>query len=864
MADGKGKQHSDFTTKNNMKKRTSNNTRDTSSEEEVVKLFSEKASDESTDLEGGHHSSSKSNHSSSGDGDEESEKRRKRRKKIFQHCFGSDECVNSIQPAMFSNVPNHLPLHLLDLKNDDSDDSHMTLKQEDNLFQFPHKPIEVEALRLEEVEIEQRVNKKRKATSFGGGDVGDDHQNNVEFEGRKETPYFQRVNVGEQSAAGVPIDELNQAAELICEALYIRAKYMALSLQSFNPTTARSLQTVNEDYKLENFYNRLSEDHLECPRAMCVLKEDEQVLPDGTRWNPFESEADMITEHKYTFELKDGVFQITGYADPGDPDAEKKRGQYVYPYPCIEEFMEDQKVLLALSTHGPVKSFTFRRLQYLEAKFKLHCLLNENKEIAAQKDIPHRDFYNVRKVDTHIHAASCMNQKHLLRFMKKKIRKHGEDVVAMKDGKPQTLTEVCNDLGVEPYDLSVDKLDVHADHNTFHRFDKFNAKYNPIGKSKLREIFLKYDNHFNGRYFAEIIKEVISDLEESKYQMAELRISIYGRSPHEWDKLAKWAVSNKVCSYNLRWLIQVPRLYDVYHSNGQISNFEQVLDNIYRPLFEVTNNPTSHPELHKFLRQVIGFDSVDDESKTETFDFSTTSPKPADWTNPHNPPYAYYQYYMYSNIVVLNHFRREQGMNIFTLRPHCGEAGASHHLVTAFMLAENISHGLLLRKMPAIQYLYYLAQIGVAMSPLSNNSLFLNYHRNPLPEFLRRGLLVSLSTDDPLQFHFTKEPLMEEFSIAAQVWKLSPTDACELTKNSVVMSGFEHKLKQHWLGPYYMVGGHEGNDISKTNIPDIRASYRHETLVDELHILSIAAKDALHKSLSNSTAADGTSASSSK
>lgn len=55
-----------------------------------------------------------------------------------------------------------------------------------------------------------------------------------------------------------------------------------------------------------------------------------------------------------------------------------------------------------------------------------------------------------------------------------------------------------------------------------------------------------------------------------------------------------------------------------------------------------------------------------------------------------------------------------------------------------------------------LQYLYYLAQVGIAMSPLSNNSLFLSYHRNPLPEYLSRGLMVSLSTDDPLQFHFTK------------------------------------------------------------------------------------------------------------
>ena len=43
-------------------------------------------------------------------------------------------------------------------------------------------------------------------------------------------------------------------------------------------------------------------------------------------------------------------------------------------------------------------------------------------------------------------------------------------------------------------------------------------------------------------------------------------------------------------------------------------------------------------------------------------------------------------------------FHRERGFNTFVLRPHCGEAGPAHHLVSAFMLAENISHGLLLRK----------------------------------------------------------------------------------------------------------------------------------------------------------------------
>ena len=64
------------------------------------------------------------------------------------------------------------------------------------------------------------------------------------------------------------------------------------------------------------------------------------------------------------------------------------------------------------------------------------------------------------------------------------------------------------------------------------------------------------------------------------------------------------------------------------------------------------------------------------------------------------------------------------------------------------------------------------------MSPLSNNSLFLDYHRNPFPTFFARGMNVSLSTDDPLQIHLTKEPLVEEYSVAAQVTCLCTTTCC--------------------------------------------------------------------------------------
>jgi AMP deaminase len=110
----------------------------------------------------------------------------------------------------------------------------------------------------------------------------------------------------------------------------------------------------------------------------------------------------------------------------------------------------------------------------------------------------------------------------------------------------------------------------------------------------------------------------------------------------------------------------------------------------------------------------------------------------------------------------------------------------------------------------------------------------------------------------------TKEPLVEEYSIAAQVWKLSSCDICEIARYSVVNSGFGITEKKHWVsdslddphapghatnhgpghGPNHGQGsghgssghggyGQMGNDIYKTNVPDVRVSFRRETLQAE-------------------------------
>ncbi|XP_051580817.1 AMP deaminase 3-like isoform X2 [Myxocyprinus asiaticus] len=632
-------------------------------------------------------------------------------------------------------------------------------------------------------------------------------------------PEFQRVTISGDYCAGITVEDYEQAAKALLTALFIREKYSRLAYHRFPRTTARFLRSANNE----------------------KWSEEEEVLPDicpcpSEGQDPYSME-DIPQNLNYCLKMKDGIVNVYD-----NEDALKQGQPRSLPYPDMETFAIDMSYVLAMIADGPTKTYCHRRLNFLMSKFHLHEMLNEMAELKELKGVPHRDFYNVRKVDTHIHAAACMNQKHLLKFIQDTCQTEADRVVLEKNGKKITLKQVFEDLKIDPYDLTVDSLDVHAGRQTFHRFDKFNSKYNPTGASELREIYLKSDNYINGEYFARLIKEVAHELEESKYQHAEPRLSIYGRAPEEWESLSKWFIQHKLHSPNMRWIIQVPRIYDIFKLKKIIPNFSKMLENIFLPLFQATVNPQEHKEMHVFLQYVTGFDSVDDESKHSDHIFTYKSPKPEEWTQEENPPYTYYLFHMYANIMVLNNLRKELGLNTFQFRPHCGEAGSITHLVSAFLTADNISHGLNLKKSPVLQYLYYLAQVPIAMSPLSNNSLFLEYSKNPLREFLQKGLCVSLSTDDPLQFHYTKEALMEEYAIAAQLWKLSTCDLCEIARNSVLQSGLSHQEKKHFLGENYLEDGTEGNDIRMTNVADIRMAYRQETLCNELSFLVEAVK----------------------
>ena len=50
------------------------------------------------------------------------------------------------------------------------------------------------------------------------------------------------------------------------------------------------------------------------------------------------------------------------------------------------------------------------------------------------------------------------------------------------------------------------------------------------------------------------------------------------------------------------------------------------------------------------------------------------------------------------------------------------------------------------------------------------------YAQNPFPSMFKGGMCVTLTTDDPLQFHLSTSPLFEEYTTAKHAWGLSMTD----------------------------------------------------------------------------------------
>jgi AMP deaminase len=508
--------------------------------------------------------------------------------------------------------------------------------------------------------------------------------------------------------------------------------------------------------------------------------------------------------------------------------------------PNVEEFSKDYHRMVEMVNEGFMRSYCFQRLQLLSSAFRTHVTMNGSRESLEQGNLLGTDFYRTMKIDNHIHAAGAPSAKQFVSFVRNKLETESDTVVS-KDGK--TLGHVFEEAGLDKDHLTIDAFNVLADYSVYQRFDNFNAKYSPFRMADMRRIFLKSTNYNGGRYFAELLKIVLNRHETSKGHVSgvEMRLSIYGMEREEWYDLAEWMLKDwggdfpgTMISSSNRWMIQVPRLWRIFRMKPgkDGSGFNEMLENIFSPMFEATLYPEKHPKLAEALKHIVGFDSVDDEGAAEE---ACNCQRPHLWTTPKNPAYWWQLYFLWANLEVLNSLRRARGLNTIAFRPHAGETGNPMNLACTYMLCESIAHGINLDMQVSLQYLYYLDQVGLSTSPLSNNFLFRKMADSPFLKFFRRGLNITLSTDDPLLFHMSDDPLLEEYSVARATFDLSMTDMMEIARNSVLQSGFEEDFKEKYLGKDYRKGV-TFCDEHLTHVPLIRAKFRAEHLAIE-HML---------------------------
>lgn len=254
--------------------------------------------------------------------------------------------------------------------------------------------------------------------------------------------------------------ELAAIYKEIEKVLDIRHKYIRLSLQGSNdnprddPGWEIYPPAPEPRWEQDGKWRDTQDDHVPSPDRSKRQRKPGQDIGDDFELEdllPVPGEAEM------QYRLDDqGVFQVYETNESADLNTP------IVHIPTLREFYLDLDDILTASSDGPSKSFAFRRLQYLEGKFNLYALLNEYQEMADSKKVPHRDFYNVRKVDTHVHHSACMNQKHLLRFIKSKMKKSPDEHVLNRDGKLLTLKEVFESINLTAYDLSIDTLDMHV------------------------------------------------------------------------------------------------------------------------------------------------------------------------------------------------------------------------------------------------------------------------------------------------------------------------------------------------------------------------------------------------------------------
>jgi adenosine deaminase len=131
---------------------------------------------------------------------------------------------------------------------------------------------------------------------------------------------------------------------------------------------------------------------------------------------------------------------------------------------------------------------------------------------------------------------------------------------------------------------------------------------------------------------------------------------------------------------------------------------------------------------------------------------------------------------------------------------HAGEEGPVEYVWDTLdkLNADRIDHGNRAAEDERLLQRLLYHRIGLTMCPLSNLRLCVidDMAAHPLPGMLRRGLLVTVNSDDPAYFGGYIE---ENFVALAEATDLSRDEIVQLARNSFTASFLDEAAKASWI-----------------------------------------------------------------
>jgi adenosine deaminase len=160
---------------------------------------------------------------------------------------------------------------------------------------------------------------------------------------------------------------------------------------------------------------------------------------------------------------------------------------------------------------------------------------------------------------------------------------------------------------------------------------------------------------------------------------------------------------------------------------------------------------------------------------------------------------------MNSGLVLLNEEARKMG---FHTNAHAGEAAGARSIWEAicYLEVERIGHGT--RAMEDSDLVEYLAihKIPLEMCPGSNvrTGVVGNLCEHPIRDFFEKGLVVTVSTDDPKMFQTS---LAEEYRQLEQICGFAKSEICQLILSAIESSWLPDERKTTMVAEFKKAPG---------------------------------------------------------